>query len=70
MSWFISLSPLAKTSTMSVTPGTVLMIASSLSWKTSELSDRPNGSHSLLNFPQGVLNVVNNDLSMSNQSVA
>ena len=63
MSWFISLSPLAKTLyAMSVIPGTILMTTSSLSWQTSELSDRPNGSYNHLNFPQGVLNFVNSDL--------
>ena len=70
MLWFISLHPLAKAlPAMSVTPGTVMMTGSNLYLKTSELTDRPNGSHNHLEFPHGVLNVVNNGLSLSNRTI-
>ena len=63
MSWFISLCPLATTSSaMPVTPGTVLMNAYSHFWKTNELTNRPKGSLNHLNFLHGRLNVVNNEL--------
>ena len=67
MSWFISPSLLAKTSSaMPMTPGTVLMTSSSLTWKTSELTDRPKGSCSHLSFRKGVFSDVSNELSLSN----
>ena len=64
-SWLVSPCPLANTSSaIPVTPGTVLMTASSLFWKMSELTDRPKGSCSHLYFPHGVLNVFSSDLSV------
>ena len=63
MSRFITLSPLADTlSAMPVTPGTISMTASSLSWKPFELTNRKNGSYNNLNFSQCVLNAVNSEL--------
>ena len=67
---FISLYPLANTSSaMLVTPGTVLVTASSLSWKTSELTDRLIGSCNHLYFPQGVLNIISNEFSLSSWTI-
>ena len=62
-SWPVLSFPLANTSSaMPVTPGTILMTASSLSLKMSELTDRPKGSHSHMYFPHGMLNVISSDL--------
>ena len=65
-SWLVLSCPLANTtSAIPVAPGTVLMTASSLSWKMSKLTNRPKGSHSHLYFPHGVLDVIIIELSLS-----
>ena len=63
-------SPLANTSSaMPVTPGTVFMTACGLFWKTSGLTDRLKGSHGYMCFPHGVLNIISDELSMSNHTI-
>ena len=54
---------------MLVTPGTVLMTASSLSWKTSKVTDRLKGLHNHLYFPQGVLNIISKELLLSSKTI-
>ena len=52
-------------SAMLITPSTSLVILSNTSWRTSSAIFNPNGSFKNLNFPQGVLNVVNKLLARS-----
>ena len=64
MVWVVLQCTLERTSSaMPVTPDTILMTASSFSWKISKLTDRPNGS---LTFPK-MLNVVSSKLSLFDQ---